>query len=67
MCAYKFPGLSELVRDDVNGRTFTSSEEMSQILWELLEPLSKSKVPVGNHDFGPLKQFSLQVQGKMLW
>lgn len=67
VCAYKFPGLSELVRDDVNGRTFTSSEEMSQILWELLEPLSKSKVPVGNHDFGPLKQFSLQVQGKMLW
>ncbi|GKY97000.1 hypothetical protein MPSEU_000658800 [Mayamaea pseudoterrestris] len=66
VCAYEFPCLKELVRDQVNGRTFGTADELSTILWELLIPLT-DKPDAGNHDFGQLKQFSLQIQGKMLW
>ena len=66
VCAFEFPCLNELVRDQVNGRTFGTADELSTILWELLAPLN-DKPDAGNHDFGQLKQFSLQIQGKMLW
>jgi len=66
VCAYQFPCLNELVQDDVNGRTFVTSEQLGQILWDLLEPLTKTP-DAGNHDFGALKRYSLQVQGRLLW
>jgi beta-1,4-mannosyltransferase len=66
VCAYDFTCLKELVLDQVNGRTFVAADELATILWELLQPLTL-KPDAGNHDFGPLKQFSLQIQGKMLW
>lgn len=72
VAAFEFDCLHELVQDDVNGRTFTTSEQLSQILWQLLSPLAaasntSNKKGVGNHDFGDLKRFSLQIQGRALW
>lgn len=98
VCAFQFSStLKELVQDDVNGRTFTTSDELAVLLWDLLSPLqeqpqqqplgqqdlstisgggsdhsggsaSGSKAGgVGNHDFGALKRYSRQVQGRLLW
>ncbi|KAL7578147.1 hypothetical protein ACA910_012592 [Epithemia clementina (nom. ined.)] len=69
VCAYQFPCLNELVQDDVNGRTFEKADELSEILVQLLEPLASAKPDerFGNHDFGDLKRYSLQVQGQLLW
>jgi beta-1,4-mannosyltransferase len=81
--AYNFGCLYELVQHDVNGRVFTTSTELADSLWELLSPLalagtgpdtstsaeedSSGSSSVTNHDFGDLKRYSLQVQGKLLW
>jgi beta-1,4-mannosyltransferase len=80
--AYNFGCLYELVQHDVNGRVFTTSRELSDSLWELLSPLSVTTggdsnssstaadspaLSLSNHDFGDLKRYSLQVQGKLLW
>lgn len=70
VAAYDFACLHELVQDDVNGRTFTTSSQLAQILWQLLSPLAKganAKRGVGNHDFGDLQRYSLQIQGRALW
>lgn len=66
VCAYEFECLNELVQDNVNGRTFTTAPQLSTLLWDLLSPLNP-KQSVGNHDFGELKKFSLQIQGRALW
>ena len=69
VCAYKFPCLHELVQDDVNGRTFEKANELSDILMDMLQPLStaKSDERLGNHNFGVLKKYSTQIQGQLLW
>ena len=73
VCAYQFSCLRELVQDDVNGRTFTTAEQLSSILLDLLQPLAMpvttgtDDMHIGNHDFGELKRYSLQVQGRLLW
>mmetsp|Transcript_26540 Transcript_26540/g.60978 ORF Transcript_26540/g.60978 Transcript_26540/m.60978 type:complete len:363 (-) Transcript_26540:122-1210(-) len=69
VCAYRFPCLNELVQDDVNGRTFEDSGELKNILLDLLQPLASAKPNerLGNHSFGALKRYSLQVQGQLLW
>ena len=100
VCAFRFSStLKELVQDDVNGRTFTTSDELAVLLWDLLSPLqdqpqqqlqegvlssgsdhssgtgggaggNNSAIPgggVGTHDFGALKRYSRQVQGRLLW
>jgi beta-1,4-mannosyltransferase len=104
VCAFQFSStLKELVQDDVNGRTFTTSDELAVLLWDLLSPLqdqpqqqpltrsvlqqqadeillpggsnhsggsvgsARSGGGVGNHDFGALKRYSRQVQGRLLW
>ena len=70
VCAYQFECLHELVQDNVNGRTFTTAPQLATILSELLSPLVSSdqnNKPVGNHDFGELKRYSLQIQGRALW
>ena len=68
VCAYQFECLHELVQDNVNGRTFTTAPQLATLLWELLSPLQdKHKNSVGNHDFGDLKRYSLQIQGRALW
>ena len=66
VCAYEFECLNELVQDNVNGRTFTTAPQLSTLLWDLLSPLNP-KQSVGNHDFGELKKYSLQIQGRALW
>jgi beta-1,4-mannosyltransferase len=102
VCAFRFSStLKELVHDDVNGRTFTTSDELAVLLWDLLSPLQDQPQQqpllrglqaealnsgsnhssgsagcgnsaiagggVGNHDFGALKRYSRQVQGRLLW
>ena len=69
VCAYQFSCLNELVQDDVNGRTFENANELSTIVVELLEPLASAKPHerLGNHGFGDLRRYSLQVQGQLLW
>lgn len=66
VCAYSFRCLRELVQDDVNGRTFTEAEQLSQLLYDLLQPLTDVE-RAGNHDFGALQRYSRQVQGRLLW
>ena len=66
VCAYQFECLHELVQDNVNGRTFTTAPQLATLLLDLLSPLDPHKA-VSNHDFGDLKQFSLQIQGRALW
>ena len=68
VCAYQFECLHELVQDNVNGRTFTTAPQLATLLWELLSPVQgQHKNSVGNHDFGDLKRYSLQIQGRALW
>ena len=67
VCAYQFECLHELVQDNVNGRTFTTAPQLATLLYDLLSPLADAKRPTGNHDFGKLKQYSLQIQGRALW
>jgi beta-1,4-mannosyltransferase len=67
--AYDFTCLQELVQDDVNGRTFTTSEQLTNIFWDLLSPLATfgpAETP-GCHDFGDLQRYSRQIQGRALW
>jgi beta-1,4-mannosyltransferase len=66
VCAVKFACLSELVQDDVNGRIFESSQQLSDLLWEQLSPLTKQP-DAGNHAFGVLDRYSKQLQGRRLW
>ena len=64
VAAYKFSTcLEELVQDDVNGRTFENAQDLSSVLFDLLKDLDG----YGAHDFGALKRYSLQVQGRLLW
>ena len=68
VCAYEFECLHELVQDNVNGRTFTNAPQLATLLRDLLSPLqNQEKTPTGNHDFGDLKRYSLQIQGRALW
>ena len=66
VCAVKFECLSELVQDDVNGRIFESSQQLSELLWEQLSPLT-DQPDAGNHAFGVLDGYSKQLQGRRLW
>lgn len=65
--AHDFNSLPELVQDNVNGRVFRTSEELSELLCELLRPLATSKGPMGNHSYGALQTYSKQLQGRSRW
>jgi beta-1,4-mannosyltransferase len=69
VCAVNFACLSELVQDDVNGRVFESSQELADLLVNLLKPLGSihkdSRFP--NHSFGDLDRYSKQLLGQCAW
>lgn len=65
--AYDFDCLSELVQDNVNGRVFRTSAELSDLLHELLRPLVASQSSVANHSYGALQTYSKQLQGRTRW
>jgi beta-1,4-mannosyltransferase len=70
VCAVNFACLRELVQDDVNGRIFETPVELCQQLWDLLLPLTEADAAstgLANHDFGDLKRYSRQIQGRRLW
>lgn len=66
VCAVHFGCLTELVQDDLNGRIFRTSGELSDILFNLLEPLSRSP-NASNHGYGNLDRYSKQLRGRQQW
>ena len=72
--AHGFQCLPELVQDGVNGRIFTATDQLTEILYELLLPLASpnhtevSDLPVqSNHSYGALDAYSKQLQGRDRW
>ena len=74
--AHGFQCLPELVQDNVNGRIFTTSAQLTELLYELLHPLALSSnhnadamdSPVlANHSYGALNVYSKQLQGRDRW
>lgn len=66
VCALDFACLSELVQDGKNGRVFHSDVQLSELLWELLSPLT-DEPGAGAHDFGVLKQYSANLRDQRRW
>lgn len=66
VCARNFECLSELVRDDENGRHFQTSSELSQHLWTLLRRLGNNEM-LHPHDFGDLLRYSRSLDSQTLW
>jgi len=68
--AHDFNCLSELVQDGVNGRVFSDGAQLSDLLAELLKPLTVgggagSSVP--NHSYGKLEAYSKLLEGRERW
>ena len=66
VCAMQFACLHELVQDGVNGRVFRNSEQLADLLWELLSPLTATP-EASNHGFGALAQYSAALRGRSRW
>jgi beta-1,4-mannosyltransferase len=66
VCATNFACLSELVKDDVNGRHFESSLELQEQLWALLSQLN-IKNSCGPHSYGELARYSQALEGRRRW
>jgi len=67
VCAYNFPCLPELVRDNVNGRIFKSSSELYEQLLVLLSPLSTYPGSWPPHGFSDLARYSRKLLGRKRW
>ena len=66
--AHDFTCLNELVKDRVNGRIFSTSDELANLIFTLLQPLSHhGMVSVPNHSYGELQNYSEQLQGRTRW
>ena len=66
--AHDFSCLRELVKDRVNGRIFSTSDELANLMYTLLQPLSlQDSIPTPNHSFGDLKTYSEQLRGRTRW
>jgi len=68
--AHDFQCLSELVQDGVNGRVFSTSDRLADILYELLQPLvaaANLSDSIPNHSYGALATYSKQLQGRDRW
>ena len=61
--ALDFDCLLELVQDQVNGRVFDTSEQLSHQMEELLTPISNSESSTSE----PLKELSKSLQDRMRW
>jgi beta-1,4-mannosyltransferase len=64
--AHDFRCLHELVQDRVNGRIFSTGDELANLMYTLLQPM-KSTTSVPNHSFGELQTYSKQLQGRTRW
>jgi beta-1,4-mannosyltransferase len=62
VCAMGFACLPELVQDQINGRVFHTSDQLSDQLHQLLSPLSGPP-----HSYGDLLAFSRKLQGRTRW
>jgi beta-1,4-mannosyltransferase len=60
VCAIGFDCLGELVKDKVNGRVFTSDEELATQLFELLD-----RYPDNNDD--ELEKYRTSIRGMTRW
>jgi beta-1,4-mannosyltransferase len=65
--AHDFRCLNELVLDRVNGRIFSTSDELANLLYELLLPLQSQQYSMKNHSYGALKTYSEQLRGRERW
>jgi beta-1,4-mannosyltransferase len=66
--AHDFTCLNELVKDRINGRIFSTSDELANLMYTLLQPLPlQGMIPVSNHSFGELQAYSEQLQGRTRW
>ena len=66
--AHDFTCLNELVKDRVNGRIFSTSNELANLMYTSLQPLQlHGMIPVPNHSFGELQTYSEQLQGRTRW
>jgi beta-1,4-mannosyltransferase len=66
VCALSFACLSELVQDGANGRVFESDNELSDLLWELLSPLTATP-DAAPHEFGALAVHSANLKDIRRW
>lgn len=67
VCAYNFPSLPELVKDDVNGRIFGSASDLHEQLLILLSPLDAYPGCWPPHGFGDLARYSRKLLGRKRW
>jgi len=67
VCAHDFECIQELVQDKVNGRLFSSSEELSNQLHDLLNPLTGYVRTPEAHSFGELAKFSENLIDRPRW
>uniref|UniRef100_A0A7S1VSV2 Chitobiosyldiphosphodolichol beta-mannosyltransferase n=1 Tax=Grammatophora oceanica TaxID=210454 RepID=A0A7S1VSV2_9STRA len=69
VCAVNFDCLSkELVYDGINGRVFTTRDELTTQLYDLLSPLSAaSSQEAAPHSFGELAVYSKNLKGRKRW
>lgn len=67
VCAYNFPCLPELVKDNVNGRIFENSSELYEQLLVLLSPLDAYPGSWPFHGFADLAKYSKSLRGRKRW
>eukprot|EP00547_Thalassionema_nitzschioides_P005725 CAMPEP_0194219390 /NCGR_PEP_ID=MMETSP0156-20130528/25828_1 /TAXON_ID=33649 /ORGANISM="Thalassionema nitzschioides, Strain L26-B" /LENGTH=278 /DNA_ID=CAMNT_0038949029 /DNA_START=484 /DNA_END=1320 /DNA_ORIENTATION=+ len=67
VCALKFECIQELLQDDVNGRLFASSGELSNQLYDLLTPITGYDQTPQPHSFGKLADYSENLIGRPRW
>lgn len=67
VCAYNFPCLPELVKDDVNGRIFESASDLCEQLLILLSPLDKYPGSWSPHAYSDLARYSRNLLGRKRW
>jgi beta-1,4-mannosyltransferase len=65
--ARKFACLDELVKDGHNGRTFDTSQQLADHLWNLLQPLSSTGRSLRFHEFGDLGRYSANLKDRPRW
>eukprot|EP00934_Nitzschia_sp_Nitz4_P002143 Nitzschia sp. Nitz4//scaffold54_size114964//14188//15742//NITZ4_003836-RA/size114964-processed-gene-0.153-mRNA-1//1//CDS//3329554306//2143//frame0 len=70
VCALDFSCLHELVQHDVNGKTFSTSAQLCEQLWKLLQPLTEAHSqgqPMAPHAYGDLDKYSQALQNRQRW
>jgi beta-1,4-mannosyltransferase len=66
VCAMNFACLDELVQDEVNGRVFSTSEQLAEQFWTLLSPLVDHP-DSPSHAFGDLMEYADALKDRKRW